>query len=126
VNNLCIIHGDVFDVDWAKEVKMEMQTYTNGKFGDFQNKKMSHIAFNVIKQMKGLQICIVIIEDVVDNKLDSNDDEVMNGGPQNYIYIIKQVLAETTVTHELFIKTFNMAKLKEFKMAFLESSSNSK
>jgi hypothetical protein len=67
---------------------MEMQTYTNGKFGDFQNKKKFHIAFNAIKQMKGLQISIVIIEDVTDNILDSNDDEMMNGGPQNmYIYI---------------------------------------
>ncbi len=40
MNNLCIIHGDVFDMDWAKEVKMEMQTYANGKFRDFQNKKI--------------------------------------------------------------------------------------
>ncbi len=88
MNNLCIIHGDVFDIDWAKEAKMEMQTYTNGKFGDFQNKKKFHIAFNAIKQTKGLQISIVIIEDVADNILDSNDDEMMNGGPQNmYIYI---------------------------------------
>jgi hypothetical protein len=78
--------------------------------------------------MKGLQISIVRIEDVADNILDSNDDEVMNGGLQNkYIYIIiKQMLVETIIAHELFIETFYMAKLKEFKMAFLESSSNSK
>jgi hypothetical protein len=87
VNNLCIIHGDVFDMDWAKGAKMEMQTYTNGKFRDFQNNTMFHIAFNVIKQMKGLQISIMIIEDVANNILDSNNDKVMNGGPQNYIYI---------------------------------------
>lgn len=96
VNNLCIIHGDVFDMDWAKEAKMEMQTYANGKFRDFQNNKMFHIAFNVIKQMKGLQISIVIIEDVANNILGSNDDKVMNGGSQNYryTYIIKQMLVK--------------------------------
>ncbi len=41
MNNLCIIHGDVFDMDWAKEAKMEMQTYANGKFGDFPKQKKS-------------------------------------------------------------------------------------
>jgi hypothetical protein len=23
---LCVIHGDAFDMDWAREAKMEMQT----------------------------------------------------------------------------------------------------
>jgi hypothetical protein len=25
LHNLCIIHGDAFDMDWAREAKMEMQ-----------------------------------------------------------------------------------------------------
>jgi hypothetical protein len=38
LHNLCIIHHHAFNIDWAKEVEMEMQTKVNGKFGDFQKK----------------------------------------------------------------------------------------
>jgi hypothetical protein len=49
LHNSCIIHGDAFNMDWEREVKMEMQTKANGKLGDFQNKNMFHIACNAIK-----------------------------------------------------------------------------
>jgi hypothetical protein len=39
LHKLCIIHGDAFDMDWAREAKMEMQTKENGKLGIFQKKK---------------------------------------------------------------------------------------
>jgi hypothetical protein len=40
--NLCTIHGDAFNMDWAREVKMEMQTKENGKLGIFQKKTCSN------------------------------------------------------------------------------------
>jgi hypothetical protein len=49
LHNLCILHGDAFNMDWAREVEMEMQAETNDKLGDFQNKNMFHIACNTIK-----------------------------------------------------------------------------
>jgi hypothetical protein len=49
LHNSCIIHGDAFNMDWAREVEMEMQIEANGKFGDFQNKNMFHITCNTIK-----------------------------------------------------------------------------
>ncbi len=39
LHNLCIIHSDAFNMDWAIKAKMEMQIEANGKFRDFQNKK---------------------------------------------------------------------------------------
>jgi len=69
-------------MDWARKAKMEMQIEANGKLRDFQNKNIFHIACNAIKQMKGLQTTM-IIEDVEDNPLNSNDNEGVDGGAQN-------------------------------------------
>ncbi len=49
LHNLCIIHGDAFNMDWAREVKMEMQTKENSKLGILKKKDMFPIACNVIK-----------------------------------------------------------------------------
>jgi hypothetical protein len=68
-------------MDWAIKAKMEMQIEANGKFRDFQNKNMFHIACNAIKQMRGLQKTM-IIEDVEDNALNSSDNERVDGGVQ--------------------------------------------
>jgi len=49
LHNLCIIHGDAFDMDWARKAKMEMQTNFFGELWIFQKKDMFHIACNTIK-----------------------------------------------------------------------------
>ncbi len=82
LHNLCIIHNDAFNMDWERKAKMEMKIEANGKLNDFQNKNIFHITCNAIKQMKGLQT-IMIIEDVEDNPLNSNDNEGVDGGAQN-------------------------------------------
>jgi hypothetical protein len=69
-------------MDWERKAKMEMKIEANGKLNDFQNKNIFHITCNAIKQMKGLQT-IMIIEDVEDNPLNSNDNEGVDGGAQN-------------------------------------------
>jgi hypothetical protein len=44
---------------------------------------MFHITCNTIKQMRGLQTIIMIIKDVKDNTLDSNNNEGVDGGAQS-------------------------------------------
>ncbi len=82
LHNLCIIHGDAFDMDWAREAKMEMQR--KWQTWNFSKKKryIPH-ACNTIKQMKGLQTSTMITDNVEDNTLDSSDDEGVDKGAQS-------------------------------------------
>ncbi len=50
-HNLCIIHGDNFDMEWVQEAKQTMQMETNHLLGQFRHKDMFHVVEQAIKEM---------------------------------------------------------------------------
>ncbi len=68
----------------------------------------------------------MIIENVKDNTLNSNDDEGVDGGMQSKKekeHNFLKMLYEPTRTHELVAKTFYMAKLKKESKTIIPKSS---
>ena len=70
LDNLCLIHGDGFDMQWAKEAEQEMQNFQNESFGNLENIDMFHIVEVSIQQMKALQHSKIGIEYIEDEEVE--------------------------------------------------------
>jgi len=54
-NNLCIIHGDEFDLNWAKSVEEDMKRTSLKTFGDLRNIDTFHVLEAGIAKMRKIQ-----------------------------------------------------------------------
>jgi hypothetical protein len=52
LHNLCIIHGDEFDMNWTKSAEEDMKKTSSKSFGDLRNTDMFHVLEVGIVEMK--------------------------------------------------------------------------
>ena len=116
LHNLCIIHGDGFDMQWAKKAELDLRRTQSCVLGDLRNTDMFHIAQESIKQMKMLQKPKIRIEHVDDDRSDygwSGDEmEGPSRTKKEKEEKIKKMLLESTQFHESMARSFYEAKLE--------------
>ena len=99
LHNLCIIHGDEFDLNWAKCAEEDMKRTSLETFGDLINIDTFHVLEADIAEMKKLQNGKVQVE---------FNDHVENDTSNLDIVQFKKKVVETRVDRKEKIK--NMLK----------------
>ena len=78
LHNLCVIHADGFDMQWANEDEQDRQNSQNAPFGNLENIDMFYIAEVAIQKIKLLQHLEINIEYIEDEEveIDFNRGEI--------------------------------------------------
>jgi hypothetical protein len=130
LHNLCIIHKDKFDLDWAKEGERLMQRESLERSGQLEKPDIFMAAAEAAKEMRhllGLEEGIIPIEtlDEPDDMNDEDTQEIVETKKEREARV-KNMLVQATKAHELMANTLWEAHLRaEGKILFSEPSSDS-
>jgi hypothetical protein len=130
LHNLCIIHKDQFDLDWAEEGERLMQRESLERIGQLEKPDIFIVAAEAAKEMRhllGLEEGIIPIE-TLDEHDDMNDEDTQETveTKKEREAKVKNMLVQATKAHELMVNTFWEAHLRaEGKILFPEPSSDS-
>ncbi len=120
LHNLCIIHKDKFDLDWAKEGERLMQRESLKQIGQLEKLDIFMAAVEAAKEMRHL----LGIEEG-DDINDEDNQEIVKTKKERETRV-KNMLVQTTKAHELMADTLWEAHLRtEGKILFPEPSSDS-
>jgi hypothetical protein len=129
LHNLCIIHGDNFDMKWVEKAQKLLEAERNDHFGQLKSVDIFHSAFEGIQLMResqGLQGIRTIPEEN-DNEeegdlFNTQGNEGRQQSKKDKDAEVKKILYKTTRAHELLTNSFYEAHLrKEGKALFLDS-----
>lgn len=126
LHNLCIIHQDKFDDEWAKEGERIMQTESRNQLGDLGNSDIFMAATQAAKEMrrylrmKEVEAGNMLFEDLEGTEVNENDgveeEEELSAEivetKKDKEARIKNMLVQATQAHELLAQSFWEAHLR--------------
>ena len=113
LHNLCIIHGDGFNMRWAQEAHTDLRNSTNQNFGNLQNAQHDASTLLIAREsMKQMQIMLLPPQEAHESELlkyDGDDPESIKDKMQvdsveskkNKEELIQKMLKQATTQHEL-------------------------
>ena len=111
LHNLCIIHGDGFNMQWAREAQQDLQESTNQNFGNLNNVEGDVDTFLIAKEsMKQMQIILLPPQQAHESNLlqyDGGDPESIKVKGVSIQYKkekeenLQKMLRQATTQHEL-------------------------
>lgn len=118
LHNLCIIHKDKFNMEWAVDAKKDLQKKTNRSLENLQSVNMFkaiEIFFRKTKELQKInpeadETLFIEMEEAKEVKGENDEGEEIKVERQNNI---KQMLAKATCVYLLFTKSFNKAHLAQ-------------
>jgi hypothetical protein len=116
LHNLCLIHGDEFDLNWARSAEEELKKASQESFGDFRDVDLFHVLQSGISEMKNIQREVVQIEfnDIGTSEMDmaveveENGDETRGDREERS----KILLKEATEFHLMLADIYYKEQLK--------------
>jgi len=128
LHNLCVIHADEFDMNWAKSVEEDLKKTSLQYFCDFRDMDMFYVLESGISEMRNIQREIVQIEF---NDIDTNEMDIVFELEKNVVETrgdrderTKNILKEATEFHLMLVNIYYKEQLKrKAKVVFPEDVS---
>ena len=114
LHNLCVIHGDEFDLNWARNAEEELKKASEESFGNFRDVDLFHVLQSGISEMRNIQREVVQTEfnDIGTNERDmdveENDAETRGDREERS----KMLLKEATEFHLMLADIYYKEQLK--------------
>ena len=116
LHNFCIIHGDGFNIQWAREAHKDLRESSNQDFGNLHSAEQDVSSLLIAKEsMKQMEIILLSPQEAPGSKLlqyDGDDPESLKVKVQGESVefkkekeeIIQKMLRQATIQHELMAR----------------------